>query len=257
MTEHVDILPAPAPGVVCAIWREVAAGACVPSTVPASTYACLNVIARGAVRLAEDGSALPTCFLTGPFCQPIRTETVGPMRSLSLVLPAWLLPAWFGVAPPALAHGLLALPHPALDLLLAAVDERSHLAAALAALAKPASAAERRAQALADALLHAGAVAAAAHACQLSARHFERRFLAAHGLRPREWLRVRRFEQSLLQLAQSPSLAQLAAERGYADQAHMSRDFRYAAGLAPRLAKGAMLADTAGFWAFRPARLLG
>lgn len=65
--------------------------------------------------------------------------------------------------------------------------------------------------------------------------HFSRRFTEAFGMSPKAMSRVVRFEraQRMLRLSTRPSLASVAAECGYADQAHMTRDFNEFAGSSP------------------------
>lgn len=69
----------------------------------------------------------------------------------------------------------------------------------------------------------------------VSPRSLERRFLAQTGLSPKLASRIVRFQSaaSLLQEDPRAPLATLAAERGYHDQAHMTREFREFAGLTP------------------------
>ena len=71
---------------------------------------------------------------------------------------------------------------------------------------------------------------------QISQRQLRRRFTAAVGYGPKTFARVMRF-QALLARASRPSdrldLAGLAAEAGYADQAHMTREVRRLAGTTP------------------------
>lgn len=68
----------------------------------------------------------------------------------------------------------------------------------------------------------------------LSERTLERRFVHATGLNPVVFRRLSRFRQ-LLRLAAGSELdwASLAAAAGYADQAHLSREFRDFAGITP------------------------
>jgi transcriptional regulator GlxA family with amidase domain len=68
-----------------------------------------------------------------------------------------------------------------------------------------------------------------------SRSHLSRRFTAAFGMSPKVMSRVVRFEraQRMLRLPTRPSLASVAATCGYADQAHMTRDFHEFAGTAP------------------------
>jgi AraC-like DNA-binding protein len=81
------------------------------------------------------------------------------------------------------------------------------------------------------------AVAAAARAAGLSERQLRRRFADAVGYGPATLVRVLRF-QRFLHRANAPDaagapLARLAAEAGYADQAHLARECRRLAGLSP------------------------
>ena len=68
-----------------------------------------------------------------------------------------------------------------------------------------------------------------------SRRHFSARFRDAIGVTPKTAARVLRFERACrLILDERPSLAHLAAECGYFDQAHMSREWTALAGCSPR-----------------------
>jgi AraC-like DNA-binding protein len=92
----------------------------------------------------------------------------------------------------------------------------------------------------------------------LSERQLRRRFERAVGYGPRTLRRVLRF-QRFLALAQrdAPTLARLAADAGYADQAHLARECRELSGLPPSalLAEGAAPAgETADSFKAPPAR---
>ena len=76
-------------------------------------------------------------------------------------------------------------------------------------------------------------VAQVAAELQLSTRQLERLFLRGVGISPKAFARQQRFARATGALAHVRSLAELAAACGYADQAHMARDFRAFAGLAP------------------------
>jgi AraC-like DNA-binding protein len=89
------------------------------------------------------------------------------------------------------------------------------------------------------------AVALSARTVGLSERQLRRRFEQAVGYGPATLLRVLRF-QRFLRAANAPgltdaSLARLAAEAGYADQAHLARESKRLSGLPPSslLAAGA------------------
>lgn len=68
-----------------------------------------------------------------------------------------------------------------------------------------------------------------------SRRHFTKKFTEHYGLSPKLMARVLRFERAnrMIWLPTRPSLASVAAACGYADQAHMTRDWVEFAGAAP------------------------
>lgn len=68
-----------------------------------------------------------------------------------------------------------------------------------------------------------------------SRRHLTARFTAEYGVGPKEMARVLRFERSKAMFVRPdhPTLATIAAECGYADQAHMAREWRTLAGASP------------------------
>src|SRR5207245_669996 len=68
----------------------------------------------------------------------------------------------------------------------------------------------------------------------ISSRQLQRRFLAAVGLPPKQFVRVLRFGRLWQAATMRPpeTWAALAAEHGYADQAHMVREF-HAFGVGP------------------------
>ncbi|UGT38606.1 helix-turn-helix domain-containing protein [Nocardia yamanashiensis] len=78
-------------------------------------------------------------------------------------------------------------------------------------------------------------VAAVADEIGWSRRHLGNRFAAEFGITPKDAARITRFERShgLLRLPQAPSLAEVAIETGYYDQAHMAREWRELAGMPP------------------------
>ncbi|TCP49187.1 AraC family transcriptional regulator [Tamaricihabitans halophyticus] len=68
-----------------------------------------------------------------------------------------------------------------------------------------------------------------------SRRHFAARFRDHFGLTPKQLARVLRFEHSRTQLLRAPQpvLADIAADCGFHDQAHMTNEWRSLAGCAP------------------------
>ena len=84
-----------------------------------------------------------------------------------------------------------------------------------------------------------------ARAAGIGRRQLERRFLAAVGIAPKVACRVVRFQAALRRMRDEPSrsLAAIALEAGYHDQAHLTRDFAALAGAPPGAWR---LAQTAG-----------
>jgi transcriptional regulator GlxA family with amidase domain len=69
-----------------------------------------------------------------------------------------------------------------------------------------------------------------------SDRHLEKRFRAETGLSPKEAARVVRFDRArrvLIARTGARDLAGLAADLGFADQAHLTREWRAFTGLSP------------------------
>ncbi len=78
-------------------------------------------------------------------------------------------------------------------------------------------------------LIHSGGtlpVRSLASAADLSERQFRRRFQTATGLSPKEFARVRRVLAAVVQMLAEPEdgLASVAADSGYADQSHLTRE---------------------------------
>jgi AraC-like DNA-binding protein len=73
-----------------------------------------------------------------------------------------------------------------------------------------------------------------------SARHFIALFRAAVGLTPKHYFRIQRFNEVTRRLASEAkaSVAHIAADLGYSDQAHLTREFRELAGVTPGQYRG-------------------
>ncbi len=72
-----------------------------------------------------------------------------------------------------------------------------------------------------------------AAAVNLSPFHFARVFRRATGLPPHAWLQQRRLEQARALLRQGCTPLNVAVQLGFADQSHLSRQFKQAYGVAP------------------------
>ncbi|MEM1452901.1 MAG: helix-turn-helix transcriptional regulator [Planctomycetota bacterium] len=74
-----------------------------------------------------------------------------------------------------------------------------------------------------------------AHACGLSPRQLQRRFLDEVGVGPKHLSRIARFARAAERVAWTDeALTAVAHATGYADQSHFAREFRQMAGLTPR-----------------------
>lgn len=253
--------------IVCSIWRHIKAyeAAVVPGTVPANVYACLNVIVSGDVKICStSGESLPRIFLTGPFTAPVKTFASAPLNSLSIVFQPWLLQSWFDLDLGNMVNAIIdaayvpRLTDPAVvDALRSATSQPSLLESALATLSVPHPNPGHEANMMANLLLETQNISETASRHGISVRQLERRFARNFGLSPKEWLRVKRFEGSLVKLANDKeSLANVAADAGYADQSHMTRDYRRATGFTPSQTKEGISKDKPGYWAFKPAKVM-
>jgi AraC-like DNA-binding protein len=181
-------------------------------------------------------------FVAGPDTGPV----VGPATPGSVVVGARFRP---GAGGPALAHPLDELRDTRLELgeLLPTLARRLDpdlapatalrevaLAAGRLAEARPPDAlAGEATRRLADPQVRSAAVA---KELGVSERHLRRRFLASVGYGPKTLQRVLRFRRFLTQLELAggdADLARVAAECGFADQAHLTRECSRLAGLSP------------------------
>lgn len=80
----------------------------------------------------------------------------------------------------------------------------------------------------------ASSVAEAAVYLGVSVRTLQRLLIAATGRAPSYWLQLARARQAARATLPNASLAEVAYVHGYADQAHMTREFRRWFGLSPR-----------------------
>ena len=93
---------------------------------------------------------------------------------------------------------------------------------------------------------------AMARAAGLSMRGFQIRFRAAVGLAPKEFARVMRLRATLHALdADQASIAEIAADSGFADQAHVTRELQRVTGLTPAKLRAELRRDRDGDAAVR------
>ncbi len=92
----------------------------------------------------------------------------------------------------------------------------------------------RQVWALASGSTRGRRVAELAAAVGRSPRWLSARFAAEYGVTPQQGLRLCRFDRAVGLAGSGRALAEVAATTGYADQAHLTRDWKELAGLTPR-----------------------
>lgn len=186
---------------------------------------CVEIITRLAGR-SRWGSEQPARFAVGLIERPEGFEVSGDARFTGLRLWPW---AWALVGDRPLAD--LAGRWQPFD---GPEDIETRLAAApdLAALGRD--------------ILTSNSVAGMCRATGMGPRALQRWFASHVGVPPRRYLRLLRFQSAFAGVPDQTSLAGHAAEQGFADQAHMAREFRALAGVsakaARRTARGPFLA---------------
>lgn len=201
-------------------------------------------------RLPSDGRALPPVFVVGFQERTVRFPVSGEVRLIAARLhpwaATWLLEGEIDATGNVIAglggewNDLLA----ALEPIVAHGDESAFARAADClqefligrAMARGFHPSVFRAAArlLADAEGQLR-VEALADECSISVRQLQRAFRRSLGATPKSYARTVRFAaaQRVLQLNPSTSLARLAYQCGYADQAHFVRDFKELSGRTP------------------------
>ncbi|MEM9645789.1 MAG: helix-turn-helix domain-containing protein [Planctomycetota bacterium] len=84
-----------------------------------------------------------------------------------------------------------------------------------------------------DALRESRTATAAASACGVGSRHFQRSIKRWTGHSPMFWIRLARVRRSGVMIANSTCLSDAALSSGFADQSHMTREFRRWFGVSP------------------------
>jgi len=187
---------------------------------------------------------LPSPFLMGLLNQPVRLHAQGWLAVIGIRCYPWMVFELLGLPPG--KGGVRTFEHPIAQLHAGLSQEMQagNVAAALAQVSAYFGAARSGlagaglldkaggAMRAAHGTLPVSQVAAAAHA---TVRTLERRFKHSSGHTVKEVSGLMRFEQvrNHLWLTPAASLAGLAQELGYADQAHLSREFKRYSGTTP------------------------
>lgn len=233
---------------------------------PALPYCGITWILYGGARLESptghpDAGALPPVFVSGPQTAPFASRNDGPMHSFCLVFHPQAFAALTGLPATALRDRHRPLPEalpPAwaeLDQCLreAADDDARTAAAAAWLLPRWRAARGRLDQRLADLpqVLRGLPVHAVAAWLGCSPRQLERRSLQVHGLSPRELRTINRGHDAALADEPAQPLADAAQHHGYADQPHMTREYRRLLGVSPAELRRQLAGDDEGWWLYR------
>lgn len=239
---------------------------------PALPFCGITWILHGGARLVQpaehpDAGVLPPVFVSGPQTAPFASVNDGPMHSFCLVFHPAALGPLTGIPAGALRdrHRPLdqALPADwqALDAAVRdAPDDDARLARAAAWLAPRWQAARGRLDprlAALPQLLRWASVQGAATLLGWTTRHLERRSRDAHGLSPRELRSIQRGHDAVVDDAAGRPLAEAAVLHGYADQPHMSRDWRRLTGVSPAQLRAHLDSGDEGWWLYRLRRRAG
>ncbi len=179
---------------------------------------CVEIIARLDGR-SRWGAEQPSLFVTGLIEAPIGFAFTGDARFVAARLWPW---AWSLLGAPRLndiRNGWAPIAAPSF----ASVDEAGAVLS------------ERLAghpiAAVGEALIRSRSVAEMRALTGMAPRALQRWFARHVGLPPRRYLALLRFQNAFGDMADTRSLADHAADHGFADQAHMARSFRSLAGV--------------------------
>jgi AraC-like DNA-binding protein len=226
-------LPAALDGLVAAVWTAE-----VPDDAGADGWVEQEAVPDGCIELIRRHSGRsvwrreqPELFATGLATAPAQLRLGAGARFTGIKLWPWGWHALGGAPCPGFADDWIAIDDPALAALIEGAPEAipARLTKAFAAIGTPP---------LGPAILGATTVADIARRLGMPHRRLQRAFARELGMPPRSYLRLLRFRDALhgIQAGAEP-LADTAAAQGYADQAHMAREFRNLAGMPPSAAR--------------------
>jgi AraC-like DNA-binding protein len=211
------------------------------SDAPAAPEA-VDVLPDGCMDLVWSGTGL---LVAGPDTAPHRYVRAAGVAATGLRFRPGALPALLGTPAAALRDTRVPLDElvpRAARRAAALLESGAHPAAVLAALAGwlPGAPPEPGLRVAATHLARGASAADTADALGWTTRSLHRRCLTAFGYGPAVLRRVLRFRRAVALLQAGVAPAAVAAEAGYADQPHLSREVRAFAGVAPaQLGSGA------------------
>jgi AraC-like DNA-binding protein len=192
---------------------------------------CMEIIRRLSGRSRWRGDQ-PEFFAAGLITEPADLDLSAPSAFIGVRIWPWTWRLISGQSPAASIDRWLPLDRGAFGLDLADEPE-----AAIAGLSRLVPTPAMRA--IGDAVATARSPADRCRQAGLSPRVLQRWFAHHVGLPPRTWLRLVRFSDAFAGIASAEGgLAGHAAEHGFADQAHMAREFRSLAGESAGRARG-------------------
>jgi AraC-like DNA-binding protein len=224
-------LPPMLDGLVAAFWT-IAGGSEASEWIEqdATPDGCIEIIRRIEGRSIWEEEQ-PSLFATGLNLIPVRFRMSGNARFIGIRLWPWAWTMLSALPCPAFADRWIALDADSMPGSLLADPDTvvTRLIHAFAA-ASP--------QPLGQHVLAAASVADIVAASGCGHRTVQRWFERVVGLPPRSYLRLIRFRRTMADFAgPTTTLADQAARLGFADQAHMARDFRLLARTRPRAAR--------------------
>ena len=217
-------LPPELDGLVAAIWTIDAGGAARDWIEhDATPDGCIELIHRQHGRSIWD-TEQPELFAAGLNLTPVRFRVSGDARFLGIRLWPWAWDMLGGPPCPTFANDWIPLlPDSRVAALL--VDPAANLVAAFG---------DAQPHPLGAAILAATSVADIVSGSGCSHRMVQRWFERVIGITPRAYLRLIRFRRTMADFAEpTATLTDQAAKSGFADHAHMARDFRLLAGAPP------------------------
>lgn len=219
-------LPPTLIGLVAAVWTVSVEGRSEWVEHEAVPDGCIELIRRHSGRSVWREEQ-PALFATGLALSPAKLSFSPDASFTGIKLWPWAWHALGGTPCPGFADRWIEIPETSP---LAALFDGNPVANLLAANLQP--------NPLGAAILASASVAEISAATGLPPRQLQRIFARDLGMPPRAYLRLLRFRGAMIELQESTApLADAAAGQGYADQAHMARDFRSLAGVPPREAR--------------------
>jgi AraC-like DNA-binding protein len=221
-------LPPGLTGLVAAVWTVSVEGESAWVSHEAVPDGCIELIRRHSGRSVWREEQ-PPLFATGLALGPAKLAFSPDASFTGIKLWPWAWHALGGAPCPGFADRWIEIPETA-PLAALLPPEGDPIARLLAANLQP--------HPLGTAILASASVAEISARSGLPHRQLQRIFARDLGLAPRAYLRLLRFRGAMIEVQESAAtLADAAAGQGYADQAHMAREFRSLAGVPPREAR--------------------